>query len=448
MSFANPYNFVGINSSVYRKKIEDVEFHERLVKTDTYSGILKCDLTTLTRSFIPSTFENEVVDKPIGTDKEGKNLYHKIFNSFYYRRVENGKKEYAIPASTLKGLIRSTAEAISNSCMHIFDGEYDQKGRKKVSYSVSPSLQKEQCVFFDEEGNLADGICICCSMFGMANAKDKSDEELKKAMRSNVFRGKITFSDALLTTTPDFDSSFPLKELLSPKPDHKNFYANGKFIKGRKFYYHHPEYGSTNQLKGTETKFNRTIGTLKKDAVFSFTISFENLAAEEYGLLLTALELELGLGHKLGMGKPLGLGSCVIEVKEINEFTSKRYLSINNYGEIFNKENGKLDTKKQNIKKLWRKGIPQDLKNILKLKPGFTEIRYPIKDIRNPTNDEFSKYKKLHPPDREFSDDDTKGPSPVVGREQPNGTTTSGKYSAQRLGTMAEAFKKVKKLKK
>jgi len=442
MSFANPYNFVGIKSAIERKRVNIVIPHNEIIHEKTYRGTLKCILKTVTKMFIPSTLSEDIAEETVGRDRNGSIKIHKIFNSFYYIRKENNQKQYAIPASSLKGLIRSTAEAMSNSCLHMFDGKYEDGN---VSYSIDNLLQKEHCIFYDEKGDLARGLCICCSMFGMANAKESEDTTKDNVIKTpNVFRGKIYFYDALLITKPEFERTFPLKELSSPKPHHGEFYANDKFIKGRKFYYHHKDYPIVD-LQAPKTKRNRSITPLKKDALFEFTISFENLTQEEYGLLLTTLELEPGLGHKIGMGKPLGLGSCIIEVIEIKEFTKNRYLSMNKEDaeKVYSGEN--LKKRKDEIKGWWKKGIPDDLRCILNLNNGFTKIRYPIKDIRNSSNDEFSIYRKLHPPCREFSDDDKVGSSLSISgpqRDQRRHVRSGGG------SVMAEVFKRAQKKKR
>jgi CRISPR-associated protein (TIGR03986 family) len=56
---------------------------------------------------------------------------------------------------------------------------------------------------------------------------------------------------------------------------------------------------------------------LKEGAVFTFSVDFENLASEELGALLWALELEQDMHHRLGYGKPLGFGSVKINVDQL-----------------------------------------------------------------------------------------------------------------------------------
>ncbi len=442
MSFANPYNFVKIDNGVERSNIHNTVFHNK-IQENTYTGVLKCTLKTLTKIFTPSTLPEDIEEKNIGKDKNGRPRIHYMFKSFYYLKKDK-QKQYAIPGSSLKGVIRSVAEAISNSCMHVFDGKY-----KNISYKNSDALHKDSCIFIGEHGNLAEGVCICCSMFGMANAKDtKKAPESENKLLPNAFKGKMSFSDALLQSTPSFETIFSLKELSSPKPYHKTFYADRQTIKGRKFYYHHSDH-DVKDLKGEETHRNRSVIPLKKDALFEFTISYENLTEEEYGLLLTTLELESGLAHKIGMGKPLGLGSCEIVVTEIREFSKNRYLSISNASACKLFSNDALKERKETIKGLWENGIPNDLKCILRLNNGFTVIRYPKKDTRDQSNDEFTIYKNLHPPCSSFSDDEKTGEGIVAFHTpQIKPEKSHRKKPSHAVGSLADVFKEAIKNKK
>ena len=121
MSFSNPYNFVKIDTDVERSNIDNTTSHNKIHKK-TYTGTFKCTLKTVTKIFTPSTLPEDIEEKNIGKDKNGNPKIHCKFKSFYYLKRGN-QKQYAIPGSSLKGVIRSVAEAISNSCMHIFDGK-------------------------------------------------------------------------------------------------------------------------------------------------------------------------------------------------------------------------------------------------------------------------------------------------------------------------------------
>lgn len=67
---------------------------------------------------------------------------------------------------------------------------------------------------------------------------------------------------------------------------------------------------------------------VKKDAVFTGRVRFENLSPVELGALCFALDLLPGLAHKLGMGKPLGLGSVRLKPTLYLEEKAGRYSKL------------------------------------------------------------------------------------------------------------------------
>ena len=126
----------------------------------------------------------------------------------------------------------------------------------------------------------------------------------------------------------------------APRPNDHRFGTRTSRIRGRKFYWHHPnqwqegaaspaaayeiegchredacqEHGEQDPGAHGVTNQNVSAELLAPGAKFSFTVDFENLKPEELGVLLWSLQLEDGLAHKFGMGKPIGLGSCKVTV--------------------------------------------------------------------------------------------------------------------------------------
>jgi CRISPR-associated protein (TIGR03986 family) len=117
MSFVNPYNFVRPGKPA--KKEPPVWHH----KFEELSGKIVCTLKTRTPIFIPDA---EVEEKEVGKGK-----YHKIMN-FY--RVND---ELRLPPTSLKGMIRSVAEAASNSCFSQFEGGILGKRERPDNYDRS-----------------------------------------------------------------------------------------------------------------------------------------------------------------------------------------------------------------------------------------------------------------------------------------------------------------------
>jgi CRISPR-associated protein (TIGR03986 family) len=178
-----------------------------------------------------------------------------------------------IYCTSLKGVIRSVAEAVSQSCFPIGDG-----------------------------GKCTDPkqLCTCCRMFGWLN-------------RGDVFAGRVHISDA----RPEGDWKYGQSEyiaphaLSSPKPHHGTFYQKEGKPRGRKFYYH--QQGESHIQRQGQT----SIIPAPAGAVFRFDVDFADLDAAELGLLIYTLELEPELYHKIGKAKPLGLGTADITIEPL-----------------------------------------------------------------------------------------------------------------------------------
>jgi len=336
-------------------------------------------------------------------------------NNNYNKKPLKINGNLGIQGSSLKGLIRSTAEAISNSCISMISKPYKYKFMHGMPVGTSTSGVTYKKIYnrgkyylvFDQKKYVAEkkyidscnnknGLCICCTLFGTTVDENESF----------MFKGKLRFSDAIYLGFCNEDNEIVEKKnkiksiklkthsLSNPKNHHENFYLNGTEIKGRKFYYHHQNDYLYKSRNGDSAEL------VEKDSVLKFTISFENLTKEEYGLLMTTLELESGLGHKIGMGKPLGLGSCIIKITEIKEFSKKRYHSIDSSCEIYNESNKNIIERKNLIKKYWITEIPSDLQCILTLDNGFN-VEYPKKNGKEFKNG-------LHEPCKDFSGNDIK----------------------------------------
>jgi len=199
-----------------------------------------------------------------------------------------------LPGSSLKGVIRSVAEAISGSCLTLPQprrGSVDYRGRPPVSYRIPRGF--EHC-------RGADRLCPACREFGSLSG-------------DSPFLGKISISDAQATSDVDVEW-LTIEALMEPKPRHKVWYEDPQrrgVMRGRKFYYHRPLGPRTTTEK---SKYNKTIEAVKPGTVFEFGVDYTNLTDDELALLVFALVLESEMCHKVGMGKPVGLGSVKIEI--------------------------------------------------------------------------------------------------------------------------------------
>ena len=182
-----------------------------------------------------------------------------------------------VPASTLKGVVRSVVEAITRSCLRITDAH--KKWGKWQKYRVKYPAGTKGCTD-------ADNLCLACRMFGALG-----------------FEGHVRFDDAVLR-----DGSLAIARMPSlwePAKKGAGPYLKGKYPTGRKFYQHGQ----------TVTQADTPVEVLMPESQLGFTVRFENLMPGELGVLLTALGLgKIELVLKLGGGKPACYGSAIVSL--------------------------------------------------------------------------------------------------------------------------------------
>lgn len=111
--FVYPCNFIRPGKPSERRKPKTHAMFSGL------SGTIHCKLTTDTPIFTPDPATNT----PALADSDGVPKGHRVLEFFHYDFGEAGYLPYAIPGTSLKGMIRSVGEALSNSCWSQFDGE-------------------------------------------------------------------------------------------------------------------------------------------------------------------------------------------------------------------------------------------------------------------------------------------------------------------------------------
>ncbi len=187
----------------------------------------------------------------------------------------NGK--IAIPATSLKGCIRSILEAISPSAVGVSRARLD---RKEMA-SRSP-----------------DRLDVAQRLFGAMG-----------------YQGQVRFSDALLEG--DETEIVPTPPLYRPRSESINTYFDGNRVKGRKFYMH-----------GQPAAGDLPLEACPVNSRFSFTLDFANITEGELGLLLLALGMgKPRLWPKLGGAKPACLGTVEVQESRLETWDSRqRYL--------------------------------------------------------------------------------------------------------------------------
>lgn len=345
----NPYGFVRLGLAAQR---EAAIQHDRF---DGLSGQLRCRLTVLTHLFIPKTQETE----------GGRHQELSLLRSADGRPL--------LPGSSLKGVIRSVAEAISGSCLTLplgRRGEVKYRGRPKVSYRIPRGF--EHC-------RNADHHCPACRIFGSLSG-------------GNPFLGKIGLSDASTIGRPLDVETITIEALMEPKPRHRAWYQDPQqrgFLRGRKFYYHRPLGPRRTAVKN---KYNKTIEAVRPGAIFAFSLEYANLTEAELALLVFALSLEPGMAYKVGMGKPVGLGSARLEIVGWEQIDRQaRYRQFGGgvtvlEGKELAEEVTRWQQRYHQMYANWKESLA-DLRRIWTWNPKATEdVRYPGQDWfrRNP----------------------------------------------------------------
>lgn len=410
--YMNPYNFVRL-----RPMAEDARQvplgHKRLVSEyngePVYSGRLRCLLTA---------FGPLVVLSHDPADVQGKPGEHRTFKRFFHYP---GDERPVIPASSLKGMVRSIAEAACNGCLSVLNEVYVKRWNN-FSDAYPPSLHF--CGGLDTGG----AFCPTCRIFGTAPEKETGTAE--RGAYPQAFQGKVRFSDAIFQGDLGdiYWGPVTLIPLLDPKVSDRVWYHDPERgssqhpLAGRKFYYHHDDLEPKTEKEAT--RFNSTVNPLKPGATFAFTLDFRNLLESELNLLLYALELEPaqalvqvngdaitfnwqevkkheGVYPKLGYGKPAGLGSVCLLVTEMKLLDpAARYggegsgwhiqLRGRRLRQVIEDQKKRFRLSQTFVRdgKRYRQPYLSDLRNILRFPNNIVCFRYP----KMP--DEFKRYRR------------------------------------------------------
>lgn len=362
--FHNPYNFVPAPP----RKTSDPDLGDHApVGQDRfdparYTGRIGIRMVAETPLLVPDTEHAE--ESPNG---------HKTFP---LRRGADRKP--AIPASSVRGMLRSAYEAVSNSRFGRFSKSHQERLTfrqsqppfGKVNYEVSAwdlldvSLRPAATI---NQLSPADRVFGWVRVDGDAD-QNPSSAKIVKAVRGLLRVGPVQCTSAAEDAVETFPRpGVPLAILSTPKPQQGRFYvakspqgeaqedglskreagyAPGKGLRGRKVYPHHrglsanhwqdPMEDRTQTGSGSPAHFqeyrrprkdgeeqrddqNRSIlGWVKPGAEFCFDLYVHNLSAVELGALLWLLDLPDDCFHRFGGGKPLGFGSVRLEITDLD----------------------------------------------------------------------------------------------------------------------------------
>jgi hypothetical protein len=189
-----------------------------------------------------------------------------------------GRRVYVVPGSSLKGVLRNLAEAVSFSCFGV--------AAPGVRGHIPEPLRR--CTRLDR-------LCPACRLFGMTGARRES------------YMGSVHVTDAELP--PDGKVAVVRTPLLwTPVRGQRlpNLYLRGRQLRGRKFYFH------GQMAVGPDARVALQAGQSLHAAIY-----FDNLSPGLLGVLLAAMGLhpEHRFPIKMGGGKPVGMGS--LEVRPV-----------------------------------------------------------------------------------------------------------------------------------
>ena len=225
--------------------IPDHAYHDRFLESN-FRGKMALEIQTISELFV-GTGEYEIDDQGV------------------YQPFSRSKGRPIIPGTSIKGAVRTYAEALSPSC----EGGTCRADQNRV--------------------------CICCRIFGALG-----------------FQGRITFCDAEIPGGAAVEFTKYTMSVRRSDPRHRYERAEE-----RRFYYHNKPDSPRITNPQTDRLFpNEWVEAVPKGTNFTSEFIFENLNNVEMGLLLLALGLSPAhrFNLKLGGGKNRRLGSVRFNV--------------------------------------------------------------------------------------------------------------------------------------
>lgn len=365
--YPNPYDFVPLEKRgpVWHEWQADEDGLDRW-HPGRYSGRLHCLLHPETPLFIHGS----------GQQKETKRQFFQ----------QNG--EICIPASTLKGALRSIYEIVSNSCLSSMGEKYQAPLSHKRTYGeMSQAEYDDLHPVYSATKILPQAYQLCthlsqacptCLLFGMVEHGQEEGKPLA---------GRLVFSDARPVEARVEWVNIPAAGG-GPHPWHSTFYldSTGKIL-GRKLYYHHQNFKNTLALYGDGGR-SGLIQAEGQRGDFRFTVDFQNLTEDELTYLTYTLVLEKDLRHHLGYGKPYGLGSTQINIERIQFWErpgsqqAQRFLTLQSKSTQPKETQQWIERRADRTLALWGSRLGNDFSTYGKFKqllswPGYTLYQYP-----------------------------------------------------------------------
>ena len=292
--FWNPYRWVTVSDRAVEHDVP--HYHHRL---DGLAGRVWCELKALTPLFVgdgTGTGQKQFVRHVVRNEAGGR----------------HGSQPY-LPATSLKGAIRSLAEIIGNAAVPFREASVDRQHQLAMARCNS-------------------SLDVVARTFGYLDG-------------SNAFAGLVRFSDAELAEpfAPVQWPAYPVT-VGQPKRSHQSFYPRNN----RRKLYHHRVNAAALTPPHPDIRQTARVTPAPPGTRFRFTVDFENLREKELDLLVYCLVLEeqstvelsaaaVGpasdqagvtlsgpLRHKLGGAKPHGAGSVHLRITKLKIRTDPR----------------------------------------------------------------------------------------------------------------------------
>jgi CRISPR/Cas system CSM-associated protein Csm3 (group 7 of RAMP superfamily) len=367
--FHHPYHFIPTTGMVNGQDVQQVPYsniksgkhsfaRHDLWHKEGISGTLTCSLILNTPTFVGdgSTQGSEQDNVP-------NTLLH-------YKR----NRYPAIPANSLRGMVGSLVESLSQSALRVLhDEQYSVRQKSKdgnnkhlgmvvckqvgdIKHSLASKtthdfFPTEMLPLGAEKSKKRDTLTPAEMLLGVVELLPTKKSINEKGDVSQNLASRVRFTDAISDKKVTPLSEVTLKILDRPKPPSPAMYFHpddkqGDYIakdqldtvnakakaNGRKYYlHHHPD-----QIKATPPPWQTRdendrihqkmrISPLEAGQCFEFKVHFDNLSAAELELLKTALCPESNYQHRLGYGKPLGLGSVSVNICTESYKSQQRY---------------------------------------------------------------------------------------------------------------------------
>lgn len=262
--------------------------------------------------------------------------------------------QYRIPGNSIRGMIASLAETLSQSAMRVLENKTYKvsttTGKKNVPGSVHSAFKLigPNVLPWGAKGRTA--LTSAEALFGVV-----PDKKLDNSLESTGLASRVRFYNALALQEIVPLSQTTLRILAEPARSVTAcmYYSADGVARsktdidlrkhrpsGRKYYLHNPNALDSNKTWDSKTPWKNAhqktkCGLIGPGEVFYFAVDYNNLTEDELGLLYTALAPDERFIHRLGMGKPLGLGSVQISVLGVFEINR-----VDRY-----KENGVSDSR-------------------------------------------------------------------------------------------------------